>query len=71
MFGNKVEMPEKIDNRFKEVSMNDNTTFGTHMVLKDIKTGVLYYMVQAKHGGGIGLTPLLNSDGTVVVESTD
>jgi len=69
MFGSKVEMPEP-NNRFKEISFSKET-FGTHFIVKDTKTGVLYYMAQAQRNGGIGLTPLLNSDGTIVVESTD
>jgi len=69
MFGGKKDTTMPND-RFEEVSFTENV-YATHYVVKDKETGVLYYMAQANNRGGIGLTPLLNPDGTLVVESTD
>ena len=71
MFGSKEEAPAVDNDRFKEVSASTNAMYARHMVLKDTQTGVLYYMVQEKGSGGIGLTPLLGVDGKPVVEPID
>ena len=71
MFGSKEIAPEVNNDRFKEVSASTNAMYGRHFVLKDTETGVLYYMVQAKNNGGVGLTPLLDVDGKPIIESVD
>lgn len=67
MFGRKKERGIPND-RFVEVSF-DLHEFTTHHVMKDIETGVLYYM--ANSGRGIGLTPLLGVDGKPIIEPID
>ena len=70
MFGGKKKDTTISNDRFEEISFTWNN-YATHYVVKDKETGVLYYMTQANNGGGMGLTPLLNPDGTLVVEPTD
>lgn len=73
MFGSKSKVETVVDNeRFQEVSTSTNSDlYGRHLILKDTKTGVLYYMVQARNNGGVGLTPLLNPDGSLIVEPVE
>jgi len=70
MFGSKKDKIVLPADRFEEVNFTKNT-FATHYVVKDKMTGVLYYMAQANGNGGIGLTPLLNPDGTLIVEPVE
>ena len=69
MFGEKRKFVEPVE-RFEEVSFTD-FKYATHYVVKDKETGVLYYMAQANNNGGIGLTPLLGSDGKPIIEPID
>ena len=56
--------------RFIQIHCNwSQSSEGTHYVLKDKETGVLYYMVtMGRSDGGIGLTPLLDSDGKPLID---
>jgi len=56
-------------NRFELVSKESwsLTADEDHWVIRDKKTGVLYYYIVGGHGRG-GLTPLLAADGKPLVE---
>ena len=69
MFGSKVERP-KVNERFKEISACEGAN-AYHYVVKDMETGVLYYMAVMLPNGGVGMTPLLDSNGEVSIESVD
>lgn len=62
MFGKKNEE----DQRFYIKSSEDIPTLGRIIVLVDRETGVNY--LQTWVGSGSGITPLLDSNGQVVVE---
>ncbi|MEZ0481630.1 DUF6440 family protein [Planococcus sp. SSTMD024] len=62
MFGKKNEQ----DQRFYIKSSEDVPTLGRIIVLVDRETGVNY--LQTWVGSGSGITPLLDSNGQVVVE---
>ena len=69
MFGNKVERPV-VNNRFKEISQCSGA-YAHHVVVKDMETGVLYYMGLMMPNGGVGMTPLLDSNGKIIIEPVD
>lgn len=62
MFGKKSEE----DQRFYIKSSEDIPTLGRVIILVDRETGVNY--LQTWVGSGSGITPLLDSNGQVVVE---
>ena len=69
MFGiGKKNQAVNID-RFDIVSTDLHEFGGLHQIIKDKETGVLYYL--ANIGNGVGLTPLLGSDGKPIIESVE
>jgi len=61
-----------ITNHKRFTILHDNSVAGKgeHSILKDTETGVLYYMVNTSGTrGGVGLTPLLDADGKVIVDN--
>lgn len=67
MFGSKKDDPVYKE-RFERLSF-DLIEGIVHTVVKDKETGVLYYLANGIYG--IGLTPLLDSKGQVMVESLE
>jgi len=67
MFGSNAKRPP-INERFEEISVTIGA-YGRHLVVKDKETGVLYYMIDGIGNSGGGLTPLLDSNGKVVIEA--
>jgi len=55
--------------RFITVHQNEDFRSGRQTIIKDNETGVLYFMVNViGQGAGVGLTPLLDSDGKIIVD---
>jgi len=55
--------------RFDIISTDLHEFGGLHQIVKDKETGVLYYL--ANVGNGVGLTPLLGSDGKPIIEPVE
>jgi len=68
MFGEKAKRAVPSD-RFEEVEFTTGN-FGTHYIVKDKKTGALYYANRISGGGG-GITPLLDSSGKPIIEQVE
>lgn len=60
-------MFDKKEKRFK-VKSEENVGFGALQIIVDTQTGVNYILVVG--GGMTGITPLLDSDGDVVVDES-
>jgi len=53
--------------RFTTIHQNHDGSGPTY-IIKDTETGVLYLKADSRTHSGIGITPLLDSDGKVVVD---
>jgi len=53
------------ENRFKEVKTEGNPLANFYSIIVDTETGVNYFWL--KNGTAGGLTPLLDSDGKVII----
>ena len=54
-------------NRFITIHQNHDGT-GPTSIIKDSDTGVLYLKMDSGNRSGVGVTPLLDADGKVVID---